>query len=428
MNDNDVIEYFIDKKRHAIISARANYKNLSTSGIDYKIYLDNRFTDSEFDSKKGHLNYCSIIARIYWGIETRPVCKVCGKPLRYQGFLKPYGVWCNSKCQLADRDFINWRDSHITRETRLMAAKKGKRTRLEKYGDENYRNIEKFKETIKNRTKERNNQIQEKRIKTCLEKYGVECSLLTDFAKARARSEEVKIKRAGSVKKSMLELYGGYTMSSPILSEKAKKTKLEKYGDEYWSNREKYKKTMKESTGYENSYQLPWIRERINYDRIIETKRVNGTLNSSRLEKELGKLLKELYPDIIEQYRDERYSNPDSKKKFVCDFYIPSIDLFIEYQGSQFHHGHPFNEKDKNDLKELEYLKSRSKYCHEVKGMSKCQADVIIKVWTESDPLKRQVAVKNRIKLLEIWTGEKDLTLETVTTIINEFLNRNTND
>ena len=49
MSDKDIIEYFIDKERCAIISAKVNYKNLSTSDIDYKNYLDNRYTDSEFD-------------------------------------------------------------------------------------------------------------------------------------------------------------------------------------------------------------------------------------------------------------------------------------------------------------------------------------------------------------------------------------------
>lgn len=329
MSDEEVIKYFIDEKRGEIISTKVTYRNLTNNDIEYKNYLDNRFTDSEFDSKKGHLNYCSIIARIYYGIEVCPVCKVCSKPLKYRGFKKPYGTWCDCKCQLSDRDFIKWREANITKEARLEAAKKAKKTKLEKYGDENYRDLEKFKETIKNRSEERNNQIHDKRVKTCLEKYGVEYACLTDNAKAKAHTEEVENRRTESVKRSMLETYGGYTMSSPILSEKVRKTKLERYGDEYWCNREKYKQTMKELTGYENSYQLPWVRERIDYNKIIETKRARGNLNSSRLEKELGKLLKELYSDVQEQYQDERYSNPETKKKFVCDFYIPSLDLFI---------------------------------------------------------------------------------------------------
>lgn len=60
--------------------------------------------------------------------------------------------------------------------------------------------------------------------------------------------------------------------------------------------------------------------------------------------------------------------------------------------------------------------------------MSKCQSDVIISVWTESDPLKRQVAKDNNINLLELWIGEKDMTLETIARLINDFLNNINND
>ena len=311
----------------------------------------------------------------------------------------------------------------------MEAAKKAKKTRLEKYGDENYRDVEKFKKTLRNRTEEQNKQTQDKRVRTCLEKYGVAYACITDYAKSKAHTVEVENKRTESVKKSMLDLYGGYTMGSPVLSEKARKTKLERYGDENWSNREKYKQTMKELTGYENAFQLPEVRERIDYSKVIETKRRKGTLNSSRLEKVLGKVLKSLYPDLLEQYRDERYSDPVTKREYACDFYIPSIDLFIEYQGSQFHHAHPFNANSKEDLEELARLQANSKKCHEEKGMLKCQADVIIDVWTKSDPMKRKVAADNKIKLLEIWIEEKEMTVEKITEIFNNFLKEiSTND
>lgn len=50
----------------------------------------------------------------------------------------------------------------------------------------------------------------------------------------------------------------------------------------------------------------------------------NKSFNKSISEDQCYNLLKEIFPDIIRQYRDVRYP-------FNCDFYIPSNDLFIEY-------------------------------------------------------------------------------------------------
>ena len=68
MCDQDIIDYFIDENRAAIISARINYNNLIKKP-EYKEYLDSRYEDAEFDVEKGHLNYCSVVARIYWKID-----------------------------------------------------------------------------------------------------------------------------------------------------------------------------------------------------------------------------------------------------------------------------------------------------------------------------------------------------------------------
>lgn len=425
MCDQDIIDYFIDENRAAIISARINYNNLIKKP-EYKEYLDSRYEDAEFDVEKGHLNYCSVVARIYWKIDIRPKCKNCGAPLNYRGFHKPYGTWCDSRCQLSDREFIETREKSRTEESRAIAKEKAKKTCLEKYGVENYHNIEKFKNTIQNRTEERNKEIQDKRIRTCLEKYGTEYAVLTDEAKALAHSEEANYKRKVSFENTMTERYGGkYTLQSPILVEKVKNTKLKLYGDAFWVDREKAKATLKEKTGYENPYQIPWVRERINYDDIIETKRRNGTLNSSSAEIKLGDILKGLYDssDVFSHYKDERYKNPDSGRAFVCDFYIKSIDLFIEYQGSQFHHSHPFNPESEEDILELSKLILDSKRIHESKGISRCQADNIIYDWTIRDPMKRDVAKNNGLRYLEIWNPKEELVLTTIQDLISSIVN-----
>lgn len=424
ITDEEIASYFIDKTRNAIVSAKINYKNLSTQKPEYKDYLENRFPDAEFDKKKGHINYCSVVARVYWKIETRPTCKVCGKPLKYMGFKKPYGVWCNCKCQLVDREFISWREGNKTKESREKSAKKAKATKLEKYGSENYNNREKAKNTLKNKTPEEKERTKEKRIKTCLEKYGVEHVVLTEENLKKSHSSVSEKKRESTMRKTMIERYGGYTMQSPILREKVEKTNIERHGDSHWINREKARETLKKRTGFENPYQIPEIRSRLDYNKVIETKKKKGTLNSSSTEKLLYSILLEIFDehDIITQYRDDRYTNPDTNNKYVCDFYVVSKDLFIEYQGSQYHHDHPFDPENEEDIKELDRLYKERDRIHEEKNVEICQIDNIIFDWTKRDPLKRRVAKDSNLRYLEIWEQKEALTIERVKELIKNII------
>lgn len=52
----------------------------------------------------------------------------------------------------------------------------------------------------------------------------------------------------------------------------------------------------------------------------------NHSFSHSKPEKVILGFLKNEYPDTIYQYKEKRYP-------FKCDFYIPSKDLFIEYNG-----------------------------------------------------------------------------------------------
>ena len=151
ISDKEILEYFIDKKRNAIISARVNRRNLAKKP-EYKEYLEKRYEDFRGD-------YSEILYRIYYHIDVIPCCKKCGKKLKYHGFKEnSYGTWCSCKCQLSDRDFIEKRESKYTKEDIEKRLAKARKTSLEKYGDEFYHNKEKAKET-------------------CLKRYGSESPL-----------------------------------------------------------------------------------------------------------------------------------------------------------------------------------------------------------------------------------------------------------
>ena len=123
----------------------------------------------------------------------------------------------------------------------------------------------------------------------------------------------------------------------------------------------------------------------------------------SKEEEMMVQLLKTKYnpSDVIEQYRDIRYSKPDSKYRYACDCYIKSLDLFIEYNGSRFHP----TEGDKTKLKQ-EIEKFKLKYPS--RNIKECQAYALLKT-IENDKIKQQVARDNKLNYLIITDGLKEL-------------------
>lgn len=119
-----------------------------------------------------------------------------------------------------------------------------------------------------------------------------------------------------------------------------------------------------------------------------ETKRKRGTFNTSKPEKDILIKLNEKFKDVKYQYRSEIYP-------FNCDFYIPSLDLYIEYQGSWTHGFKPYIQENSECVSQLLKWKQKIK--------SSSYYDVAIKVWTESDPLKRETAKKNGLNWIEFF-------------------------
>ena len=82
---------------------------------------------------------------------------------------------------------------------------------------------------------------------------------------------------------------------------------------------------------------------------------------------------------------------------FLCDFYFPDYDLYVEIQGYWCHCNHPFDENDEDDMVKLEMWKEKS---------NSNQYTNAIYVWTISDPLKRRTAKENNLNYLEIFSND----------------------
>lgn len=292
----------------------------------------------------------------------KKICPVCGKGiLKFTGERRNnyFSVGCCKKCKY-----------EIRNKNAIM-------TSMKKYGT-----------THPSKNKERNEKILEKRKNTCIEKYGVEYS---------SQCEDVQAKR----KETCLERYGvGCTFQSEKIKEKIRQTCLERYGVENSFQAEitkqHHKETLLEKYGVENSFRIPSVIESFNerkneiQQKRDNTKRKNKTFGTSIPENKTYKLLLNKFDkdDIIRQYKDERYP-------FNCDFYIKSIDLFIECNYFWTHQKHFFNEKNEDDIK---ILNKMIELCND-KPFYKSA----IKVWTESDILKRNTAINNKLNYIVFW-------------------------
>lgn len=258
-----------------------------------------------------------------------------------------------------------------------------KQTNLKKYGVERYVNAKKAGETNLERYGTictlSNEEIKQKAIKTSLSRYGV---------KSYTQTQEYIDK----TKKTSFERYGAeYYTKTKEFKEKVKHTNLERYGVEYPSQnkyfQEKYKQTCIQRYGVDNVSKLDVVKAK-----VIETNKKNGTYNTSSSEMLIKSLLESLYTQVYYQYTSELYP-------FACDFYIPSEDVYIEYQGSWTHGYRPFDKSNEECLEQLELWKERAR-------TSKYYQNAI-EVWTKRDPIKRETAKKNNLNWIEFFTVDE---------------------
>ncbi len=410
MDDNFIINYFVNK-RGMLNSSRCAAKNIERHP-EIKSYLLSRY--DEFNS------YKETISRIFHKIEVIPLCKVCGKKLKFQKFSKPYGIWCGCKCQLRDTDFISYRNNKIDWKNSVKVCKE---TKLKRYGDENYCNRKKFKETCIERygveAPQQNKEIHDKSIDTCLKKYGVDN--ISKIDSTIDKIKRTKYERYGEenfvnpdkAKITFIERYGveNYMLTeefdsirkSEVVNNKRKESTYKKYGDSCYFKSDDFKK--KRSEHNYRKYGVEFYSQTDEYKEKSRNTRIkNSTFNSSSVEEKLKKYLNDNGINFISQYKSDLYP-------YNCDFYFPDKDLYLEIQGMWTHGGHPFNDSDCDDIKKLNiWISKNNKFYNNA-----------VRVWSITDVEKRNTAMKNGLNFLEIFTHDFD----EVKLKINEIFNIN---
>ena len=396
ITDNYIKEYFFTKLNKLYTKKFLDFEKTHFPNEIYE-YLINRYNDSQ--------SLKETVYRINFGYNVRPVCENCGKPLNFKGKMpKLWDKYCSKECRYSE-----------TRQNKI------KQTCLEKYGTEYSWQNEEVKEKIKNthiknygvEFPQSTNIIKEKIRQTCLKRYGGNGPMSSKEVQEKSKqtclekygvnyvnqNKEIKDK----AKLTCLEKYGvEVPAKSKIIKEKTKQTCLEKYGVEYAFQseeiKEKIKQTCLEKYGVEVAVKNKEISKKLGnilsskevQNKINATKRKNHTFNTSKPENKLYKDIKSIFPSVITQY------NKDNRYPWNCDFYIPELDMFIELQGTWMHGGHPFLYSSKEDQELLEKWKLK-----ETKFYNSA-----IKVWTISDPKKRETAKKNNLNYVELFNNE----------------------
>lgn len=220
---------------------------------------------------------------------------------------------------------------------------------------------------------------------TSMARYGVPYYWQSDEGRKRLKellnSEEV-IERT---RQTNLARYGHETwqgseagrqkMASDEVRSKTEKTNFERYGAKTWSNSDEGREAM--STYLQ--------------DKIIAAKFEHGTINDSQPERDAYALLVQKFgtDNVIPQYRSDRYP-------YKCDFYIKSLDLFIELNLYWMHGGHFFDLNDEADLETLQAWLASDKPSYER----------AVYIWTQNDLEKRRVAEENHLNYRVFWNQD----------------------
>ena len=256
-------------------------------------------------------------------------------------------------------------------------SEKRKKTMMMKYGVDNPMKLDSVKAKIKS---------------TCMDRYGVENPRQLEAVVDKARQTNLERYGAASylqseqglarMQQTMREHYGtdNFMKSEehlkvvPEMVRKAKETSLKRYGAVHYSKSDDALLHRLERKEKEN-----------------ETKRINGTFNTSQPEQELEHYLKMCFgeDDVLTQYMSDEYP-------YMCDFYIKSRDMYIELNAIWSHGYHWFDDSNSDDMMVVAAWQSKHNAYY----------DNSIQTWTVRDVEKRNTAKSNQLNYIVFWNAD----------------------
>lgn len=294
---------------------------------------------------------------ILYNIIEIPTCKLCGNKVNFHSISKGYYQYCSLKCssKALSKDRVQLMydrygenafkiKTPLTKEKQQEANEKRKQTTLERYGVESYMQTPEFRQSISD---------------AAMEQYGTEY-----FTQAK----EVQAK----TKQTCLERYGYENQKqSPEIQQKSKNTCLGRYGYEHASQSpDIWKKGMDTKVkihGYKSPFQLDRVQEksrstcleRYGVPNAFHIKNENRSCHS-KISQECFQLLYNKLPNTLKnncyfgKLNKEYiiyYEQENKQKYFFLDFCILSQKIIIEFQGDYWHRNPKFNEVTEENIK-----------------------------------------------------------------------------
>lgn len=206
-----------------------------------------------------------------------------------------------------------------------------------------------------------------------------------------------------------LECSGLYNSKDPKSIEKRKNTLKKNFGVDSFSKTPQYKQILADKREFIQVKQM--IICFLKYGKFYYaqtdefkekeylTKKQNNTFKVSEAERRSVEALRTKFDDVKTQHKSDLYP-------FNCDAYIPSLDLYIEFNYHWTHGTEPYNKDNKAHQQLLDYWQKESEKIN-WKGKKKAFFKVAIDVWTKRDPRKVATAKQNNVKLL-VFYKEKE--------------------
>lgn len=218
---------------------------------------------------------------------------------------------------------------------------------------------------------------------TCLDKYGV---------KNPYQAEEIKMKST----QTKIERYSNPNYNN---REKAAQTCLDKFGFTSAAKSQEIKdktaKTNNEKYGVSSILKLKSTIEKSHTSEAQHKRNIairNKILNDNyrnNYEELFMTLIKKHNMTVIPEYDSDVYP-------FSCDFYLPDKDCYIEINIHWSHGKHWFNSSidDDNKIKKL-WLSKNNHYYNRA-----------VNIWTQSDVEKRNTAKENNLNYVVLWSKQ----------------------
>lgn len=284
----------------------------------------------------------SIPEKVYWlvnDVNDYPKCVICGSPItKFVGRIVGYHKHCCCSCAQLDK----------------QTQQKQRQTKLELYGSETYNNQDKYKET-------------------CAERYGVDNIRKSEQFKQHAK--QVKLEKYGdenynnrsAAKQTCVDKYGATTfVHSDVGKNVISNIMLNRYGvDHHWKNdsihqkcfdtviskyggignsseyiKNKSVETLLNKTGYTHNWSDPECRNKC-YKTCLERYETEHPVllhpprGVTKGHQEVFEFISDIYKgDII---LNDRHLRDADSHVFELDIFMPKINVAIEYDGDYWH-------------------------------------------------------------------------------------------